>query len=142
MVSSFRVASLVSFFSLVLFLLPSLPCSVEAGWIPSTPVVESSKSSALCVFDSPPRLDSLLAWRSRPDSMLPDRGTVGYSTVLASKSSLLLFRSLLRKFGSFAESFRECFLEGLTISLPSTGLFTIAGLVGETDFLPPFFGDS
>lgn len=122
-VSGFGVGPLfTSFFSLSL-LLPSLPCLVELGWISGAPA-ESSKSPALRVFGSPPTSDCRPAGESRPKSTLAEGCISGETesfvsgSVPASKPSLLLFRSLLRKFGSFAEILFDCFLEGLSTLLP------------------------
>lgn len=112
----FEVASLLPSLFSPLFLLPSFPCLVELGWL------SSSKSPVLCLFGSPPAVDSRLAEESRPQSTLAEACKCGdivpFVSGSTSISSLLLLRSLLKKLGSFAEILFDCFLLGLSAFLP------------------------
>lgn len=112
----FEGASLLPSLFSPLFLLPSFPCLVELGWL------SSSKSPVLCLFGSPPAVDSRLAEESRPQSTLAEACKCGdivpFVSGSTSISSLLLLRSLLKKLGSFAEILFDCFLLGLSAFLP------------------------
>ena len=146
-VSGFGIGPLFTSFFSMSFLPPSLPCLIELGWISGAPV-ESSKSPALRVFGSPPTSDSRLAEESIPKLTLAEGCRSGETesftsgSVSASTFSLLLFRSLLKKFGSFAEILFDCFLEGLSAFVPSTGLLTVGEVAEEADPLPSFCSES